>query len=482
MGLGEPPGVSVQPVEAGRSIGFMRIRFFGAAREVTGSCFRVDAEGVSFLVDCGLFQGGREAPAKNRAFPAFDPATLDFAMITHAHLDHCGLLPRLAVRAPRLPVYATKPTADLLPVMLRDSAHIQGREAVHGGRRGERGAPPLYGMAEVERALRLVNAIPYRVEVRPHPHVRLRFLDAGHILGSAILELKVREGRRERRLVFSGDLGQPARPIVHDPEPAPPADLLVMEATYGNRLHKSMEATVAELVEAIDETVVRGKGNLVVPAFALGRTQDLLVLLDQLCGDGRLPALNVFVDSPLAREATDVTLLHQEVLDDDARGFAERLRKRRLPFSLRFTATPQESMALGRIRSGAILIAASGMCDAGRVRHHLRANLPREECAVLFTGFQAGGTLGRRLVDGARSVRLFGETVPVRARILTLGGLSAHGDQRTLLAWAAGLKEAPERAFIVHAEEQTACLFAEALAAERAWRVTVPHPGEMFEV
>jgi metallo-beta-lactamase family protein len=458
----------------------MRIRFLGAAREVTGSCFRVEADGVNFLVDCGLFQGGREAPAKNRAFPAFDPSTLDFAVITHAHLDHCGLLPRLAARAPRLPVYATKPTADLLPVMLRDSAHIQMREAAHGGRRSARGAPPLYGMAEVERAMRLVNAIPYRVEVRPHPLVRLRFLDAGHILGSSFLELKVREGRRERRLVFSGDLGQPARPIVHDPDAPPPADVLVMEATYGNRLHKSMDATVTELVAAVRETIVEGRGNLVVPAFALGRTQDLLMLLYTLCSDGTLPRLNVFVDSPLAREATDVTLLHQESLDDAARDFADRLRRNRLPYSLRFTATPEESMALGRIRSGAIVIAASGMCDAGRVRHHLRANLGRAECAVLFTGFQAAGTLGRRLVDGIRSVRLFGESVPVRARILTLGGLSAHGDQRALLAWAGGLRKSPEQVFVVHAEEQTACLFAATLAADFGWHVEVPHAGETF--
>lgn len=459
----------------------MRIRFHGAAREVTGSCFRVDAEGVSFLVDCGLFQGGREAPAKNRSFPAFDPGDLDFAVISHAHLDHCGLLPKLARRAPHLPVYATKPTADLLPVMLRDSAHIQMRESVRGRGRREAVPPPLYDIADVERAMRLVHAIPYRVEIRPHPLVRLRFLDAGHILGSAIVELRVREGTRERRLVFSGDLGQPARPVVHDPDPAPPADLLVMEATYGNRLHKSMDATVDELVAAVRETIVEGRGNLVVPAFALGRTQDLLVLLDGLCRAGRLPRLNVFVDSPLAREATDVTLGHQEALDDEARSFAARLRAGRLPYSLRFTATPQESMALGRLRGGAILIAASGMCEAGRVRHHLRANLPREECAVLFTGFQAGGTLGRRLVDGARAVRLFGESVPVRARILTLGGLSAHADQRALLAWAGGLRRPPSRAFVVHAESATADLFAAALSALPGWRAEVPGPGDAFE-
>ncbi len=459
----------------------MRIRFLGAAREVTGSCFLVDTGRVRFAVDCGMFQGGREAGARNRAFPAFDPGELDFALVTHAHLDHCGLLPVLAARSPSLPVYATRATADLLPVMLQDSAHIQSREGRRDARARAPAAPPLYGPKDVERAMRSVNGVPYGVEFRPHPEARVRFLDAGHILGSAIVEVRLRDGARERRVVFSGDLGQPARPIVRDPESVALADVLVVESTYGDRDHKSMDETLRELVEVVRATVGERRGNLVIPAFALGRAQELLVLLYELCERGELPALNVFVDSPLARKATAVTFAHLESLDPVVSRFVRALRRRRLPFRLDFTRSPEESMAINRIRAGAIIIAASGMCEAGRVRHHLRHNLAREECGVLFTGFQAAGTLGRRLVDGARSARLFGETVPVRAGIHTLGGLSAHADRRALLAWLRGFRRPPSRTFVVHGEEAAARAFAGAVQALPGWNATVPEPGETVE-
>ncbi|MCM2326247.1 MAG: MBL fold metallo-hydrolase, partial [Lysobacter sp.] len=456
----------------------MQIRFMGAAREVTGSCFLVDTGRMRFAVDCGMHQGGREAGPRNRAFPGFDPAGLDFALVTHAHLDHCGLLPVLSARAPALPVYTTRATADLLPVMLLDSAHIQAREKAHA--RGPAIAP-LYGAPDVERAMRRVSGVPYGVEFRPHADARVRFLDAGHILGSAIAEVRVRDGGRERRVVFSGDLGQPARPIVRDPEIVAQADVLLVESTYGDRLHKSMDETLRELVGAIDETLSRRRGNLVVPAFALGRAQELLILLYELCERGELEGLNVFVDSPLARQATAVTFAHLESLDPVVRRFAEALRRRRLPYRLRFTRTPEESMAINKIRSGAIIIAASGMCEAGRVRHHLRHNLGREECGVLFTGFQAGGTLGRRLVDGARSVRLFGETIPVRARLHTLGGLSAHADQRALLAWLGGFRRPPAHTFVVHGEESAALAFAGAVGSTLGWDVSVPSREEAVD-
>jgi metallo-beta-lactamase family protein len=459
----------------------MQIRFLGATREVTGSCFLVETGRARFAVDCGMFQGGRDAGPKNRAFPAFDPAGLDFALVSHAHLDHCGLLPVLSARAPRLPVYTTRATADLLPVMLLDSAHIQERERAHAERRGYPAQTPLYRTDDVERAMRRVNGLPYSVEFRPHPDARVRFLDAGHILGAAIAEVRLREGRRERRLVFSGDLGQPARPIVRDPEAVSRADILLVESTYGDRLHKSMEETVRELVGAVRDTLDARRGNLIVPAFALGRAQELLVLLFELCERGELGGLNVFVDSPLARQATAVTLAHRELLDPSAARFAEALRRRRLPYRLHFTRTPEESMAINTIRAGAIVIAASGMCEAGRIRHHLRHNLAREECGILFTGFQAGGTLGRRLVDGARSVRLFGEAVPVRARIHTLGGLSAHADQRALLAWLRGFRQAPSSTFVVHGEESASEAFAAAIRDSLGWKALVPEPGQAVD-
>jgi metallo-beta-lactamase family protein len=459
----------------------MQIHFLGAAREVTGSCFIVDTGRLRFAVDCGMHQGGREAGPKNRAFPAFDPASLDFALVTHAHLDHCGLLPVLSARAPALPIYTTRATADLLPVMLLDSAHIQAREKAHGGRRNAPALEPLYGVREVEHAMRKVSGVPYGVEFRPHPDARVRFLDAGHILGSAIAEVRVREGGRERRIVFSGDLGQPARPVVRDPEMVALADVLLVESTYGDRLHKPMDDTVRELVGAVRDTLGNRRGNLIVPAFALGRAQELLVLLFELCERGELEDLNVFVDSPLARQATAVTFAHLETLDPAVGRFAQALRRRRLPYRLRFTRTPEESMAINKIRAGAIVIAASGMCEAGRIRHHLRHNLAREECGILFTGFQAAGTLGRRIVDGVRSVRLFGETVPVRARTHTLGGLSAHADQRALLGWLGGFRRAPSRTFVVHGEEAAALAFAETVETSLGWETRVPEPGEVAE-
>jgi metallo-beta-lactamase family protein len=362
--------------------------------------------------------------------------------------------------------------------MLLDSAHIQARDKAHAVRHRAPAPPPLYAAADVERAMRRVNGVPYHVEFRPHRDARVRFLDAGHILGSAIAEVRLREGNRERRIVFSGDLGQPARPVVRDPEAVAGADVLVVESTYGDRLHRSMDETVSELVAAVRDTLERRRGNLIVPAFALGRAQELLVLLFELCERGELGGLNVFVDSPLARQATQVTLAHLESLDPAVGRFAQALRRRRLPYRLRFTRTPEESMAINMIRSGAIVIAASGMCEAGRIRHHLRHNLGREECAILFTGFQAGGTLGRRLVDGAHSVRLFGDTVPVRARIHTLGGLSAHADQRALLAWLGGFRRPPERTFVVHGEEAASLAFAAAVRERPGWNVEVPRPGE----
>lgn len=459
----------------------MQIRFLGAAREVTGSCFLVDTGRVRFLVDFGMFQGGRGAGPRNRAFPAFDAAGLDFALLTHAHLDHCGLLPVLSAKAPALPVFTTRATADLLPVMLLDSAHIQSRGDSRGSRRRAGALPPLFDAADVARAMRNVSGIPYGVEFRPHPHARVRFLDAGHILGSAIAEVRVRDGRRERRIVFSGDLGQPARPVVRDPELVAAADVLLVESTYGDRLHRSMDETERELVAAVRETLDRRRGNLIVPAFALGRAQELLVLLFELCERGELGGLNVFVDSPLARQATAVTFAHLETLDASVGRFVAAMRRRRLPFRLRFTRTPAESMAINRIRAGAIVIAASGMCEAGRIRHHLRHNLAREECAILFTGFQAGGTLGRRIVDGARSVRLFGESVAVRARIHTLGGLSAHADQRALLAWLGGFRRAPSRTFVVHGEEKSALALAAAIGSRLGWAAEVPAPGDAVQ-
>ncbi len=469
----------------------MKLRFLGAAREVTGSCHLVESGGLRFLVDCGLFQGGREAEAKNRRFPDFDPESIAFVLLTHAHIDHSGLLPRLINLGFKGRVYCTSATADLLGVMLPDAAHIQEKEAewanyaIHKRRKRLSAAAeraPLYTVTQAQAALKRLERVGYDKPVRPHPRVRVVFRDAGHILGSSSLEiwLKTRVGAtaRERKLVFSGDLGMPARPLMNDPAPVSAADYLVVESTYGNRCHKTLAQTVEELVHAIHDTLVRKHGNVIIPAFAVGRTQEILYLLVDLYRQGRLPRhMGIFVDSPMATAATEITLKHSHMLDAEARELlAWGQGEGRSPL-IRFTESVEESMALNKISEGAVILSASGMCEAGRIKHHLRFNLPRRESSVILSGFQAAGTLGRRLVDGARSVRLFREDVPVRADLYTLGGLSAHADREALLAWLACFDAPPRRTFVVHGEESTAESFADAIRILLGWSVEVPTPG-----
>jgi metallo-beta-lactamase family protein len=471
----------------------MKLTFLGAAREVTGSSYLVEVEGVRFLVDCGMFQGGRETRAKNRrAFP-FDPRSIDFVILTHAHIDHSGLLPRLVALGFKGTIHATRATCDLLAVMLPDSAHIQEKEAEytnlhrfrHGMAKRESvgGLPPpdtapLYTVAQAQASLKHLNPLDYDLEIAPHPEVRCIFRDAGHILGSAIVEVWVGEGSRRRKIVFSGDLGQPARPLLRDPTPVLDADYLLVESTYGNRNHKSMEATQDELVEAINDTLERKGGNVIIPAFAVGRTQDVLYLLADLTRQARIPKLSVFVDSPMATAATEITFRHMELLDAETHalmgrhGGAAHFRK------LDFVEDVEESKALDRITGGAVIISASGMCEAGRIKFHLRANLPRRESTILITGFQAAGTFGRRLVDGAKRVRLLGEDIPVRADLYTLGGLSAHADRSALLNWLGHFRRQPRQVFVVHGEETVATGFAADLQTRFGWDAVAPSLGQ----
>jgi metallo-beta-lactamase family protein len=459
----------------------LRLSFHGAAGEVTGSCHLVETGRTRFLLDCGMFQGGREARERNFAPFPFAPRDIAFVLLSHSHLDHCGLLPRLAAQGFRGRIWCTEPTADLLAIMLGDSAHIHAKDAAWQARRSGGEPEPLYTMADVERVMALVEGVRYDREFHPAAGVRARFRDAGHILGSAVVEAWVDEDGAETKLAFSGDLGQPSRPVVRDPVGIDDADVLIVESTYGNRDHKGMPETLAELVDAVTQTFAHG-GNLVVPAFALGRTQDLLVLLGEQAVAGHLQHLKVFVDSPLAAAATEATLRHATVLDEGTRDILRRALAGRLPMQLRFTESVDDSKALNRIRGGAIIIAASGMCDAGRVRHHLERNLPRAECGILFTGFQAQGTLGRRLVDGAATVRLLGEDVPVRAQRYTLGGLSAHADRTALLGWLRKFRRPPKHTFTVHGEPETATGFAATIERELGWRAHAASRGEAVEV
>lgn len=465
----------------------MKLTFLGAAREVTGSCYLVETGTLRFLVDCGMVQGGREAKRRNRQPFGFDPAALDFVLLTHAHIDHSGMLPKLTREGFRGPILTTVATADLLEVMLRDSAHIQeadAERAARGQRRGSRLQPtpatPIYTMHDAETCLRQVRPRSYDESFAPHPDVVCIFRDAGHILGSAIIELWITKAGEAMKLVFSGDLGQPGRAILRDPTPIAEADVLVMESTYGDRAHRDQAATLDEMVSIITQTRQRG-GNIIIPAFAVGRTQEILYHLHCLTRQDRLHDLSIFVDSPMADRATRITTRHLDLFDKQAQALVDwHGAGAGLP-DLHFTASAEESKALNQIRSGAIILSASGMCDAGRIRHHLRWNLPRPECAVLITGFQAQGTLGRRLVDGARRVRIFGEDIAVRASVHTLNGFSAHADQPALLGWAAKLRKSPIQVFVTHGEPTAAEAFAQRLRADLGWNATVPGIGMVQE-
>lgn len=466
----------------------MKITFLGAAREVTGSCFLVETAHTRFLVDCGMVQGGREAAARNRQPFAFDPSSIDFVLLTHAHIDHSGLLPKLTSAGFRAPIYATAATADLLQVMLPDSAHIQqmaadrARKHRNNSNHGnDEATAPLYTMQDARDCLRQVQAVDYDQEIAPTSRVRCRFRDAGHILGSAIIELWVTEEDQTTKIVFSGDLGQPGRPILRDPTPIDDADILVIESTYGDRAHKDLASTEEELVQIVHRTLHEQHGNVIVPAFAVGRTQEVLYHLHRLTREGRVRDLKIFVDSPMATEATRITRQHLDLFDQAAKDLAGwHAVGHDLPY-LHFVSSAEESKALNKIRSGALIISASGMCDAGRIKHHLRHNLGRPNCSVLITGFQAQGTLGRRLVDGATQVRIFGEDIPVRAAIHTVGGLSAHADQPALLAWAGHFRTPPRRTFVVHGEANSALAFAERLRMDLGWHITVPEPGTSMQ-
>lgn len=459
----------------------MKITFLGAAREVTGSCYLFESDQCRFLVDCGMVQGGRDAPARNHKPFGFDPRTIDFVLLTHAHIDHSGLLPKLALQGFTGPIYTSRASADLLGVMLPDSGHIQEAEAERAQRRHRPDAlPALYTVQDARDSLELLEPVAYDERFMPHPSVACSFRDAGHILGSAIIEIWVTENQKTQKIVASGDLGQPGRPILRDPSRIEEADVLLIESTYGDRNHKNLPATLDELAGVLENTL--HKGNVVVPAFAVGRTQELIYHLHQLTEQGRLSHLNIYVDSPMAVAVTKITKKHFELFDAEARRMTQwQALATNLP-NMHFVADVAESMALNQIRSGAIIISASGMCDAGRIKHHLQHNLGRSECSVLITGFQAGGTLGRRLVDGDKVVRIFGEEINVRASIHTLGGFSAHADQQALMNWAGGFNKPPGRTFVVHGEVAAASHFAQQLRTEKSWTVDVPEIGQSYQL
>lgn len=459
----------------------MKLQFLGGARTVTGSCYYLEGRNFRVLVECGMFQGP-DAEAVNRRPFAFDPASIDCLFLTHSHLDHVGLVPRLVKEGFTGRIITTSPTADIAELILYDSAHIQESDTEWQNRKAMRSGlemkEPLYLPPDVDRVLPLFQRKQYGKIEQLCEGVRYRFVNAGHILGSSTLELWYQDGQGEKKISFSGDIGKKENPIVNDPVFVEETDYLTIESTYGNRKHKNMEDSIDELVNIIKTTFKRG-GNVIIPSFALGRTQDLLLILNRLVKEGRLFKINVYIDSPLGERITRVYAAHPEYFDEEARQLFNI--ESRDAIRIHFTRKTEESMALNRIKKEAIIISSSGMCEGGRVRHHLKHNLWRRECSIVFVGYQAEGTLGRQIVDRDKKVEVLGEDIVVRAGIHTLGGFSAHADQEELMGWIAQFKNSPE-IFIVHGEENVALDFQTAIKSKFGYTTHVPRIGEKFEI
>ena len=460
----------------------MEIEFFGAAGEVTGSCHILRVGGRTLLVDCGLIQGGHDATRRNRLDFPFDPAHIDAVLLTHAHIDHCGRLPLLVKRGFRGTIYTNAACRDLLPLLLRDTADLAAREAERRARRADEDEPrfePLFDLDDVERTLKLVRALRYDAEYAPYPGVSMRVRDAGHILGSSSIEVSCTEHGVTKRIVFSGDLGQYDSPILLDPYRFESADLVLMESTYGDRLHRRREDTIKEIGEIIREAD-QENGNILVPAFAVGRSQEILYLLGQYFDEWGLDRWKIFLDSPMAIEASKVYWAHAERFDEEARRLRETFESMPELPNLRLCKTPQQSREINSIRTRAFIIAGSGMCNGGRILHHFLQNLERPECHVMITGFQAPGTLGRQLVDRVTTVRIHGQTLHLRAKVHTVGGLSAHGDQADLLRWYDSFSGRP-LVCLVHGESEPAHALQHKID-KLGGKAIVPKPGTRLDL
>jgi metallo-beta-lactamase family protein len=467
----------------------MEITFYGAARTVTGSQHLLDVNGYRILLDCGLYQGPRqESKDRNRHLP-FDARTVDVLILSHAHIDHSGNIPNLVKSGFNGDIISTFATRDLCNIMLRDSAKIQESDIEYLNKKRRRDdlppLEPIYTMADALDSLKLFLGVGYERPYRVAPGITLTFYDAGHVLGSALVALDIedKDSGASQRLVFSGDLGRANRPILNDPVFLDEADILILESTYGNREHPDDEDTDHMLEDIIRETVKQG-GKVIVPAFAIGRTQELVYRLNNLVEKGDLPRdLAVYVDSPLAIDATSIFRAHPEAYDEETADVMMTDRDHD-PFGFRlmhYTRSSQESKALNFVKNSAVIISASGMAEAGRILHHLKNNVEDARNTVLITGFQAPNTLGRRIVDGNKRIKIFGEDYDVRARVESLSGMSGHADRSELLAWAGHLKRPPRQTFLVHGEPDAAFALAERLRAQLGFpQVEVPELGQRF--
>ena len=468
----------------------MKIKFCGASMDVTGSCHLITTDAHKILLDCGQFQGGKAMEALNyEPFP-FDAEEIECVLLSHAHIDHCGRLPLLVKRGFKGQIYCTDATADLLQVMLKDSAHIHEKDAEWQTRKNARtGKPPvepLYTMKDAENALKMVKPVLYDQLVEINEQMRIVFNDAGHILGSAITELWVDEGETTSKIVFSGDLGVEDRPILRNPKKIKKADYVICESTYGNRLHPANSTSIDELIEITLKTVKRG-GSVIIPSFAVGRTQELIYQFNMFYEQHKeyqeaLENVNVYIDSPMATTATEVIKKNAQVFDEETKAFILS-GDNPLDFkNLKFTRNTADSQMLNADRSAKVIISASGMCEAGRIRHHLKHTLWDARNSIVFVGYQAEGTLGRSLVQGAKEVKLFGEPVRVNAEIYNLEGFSGHADQAGLIDWLSGFQTAPKQVFLVHGEYQSKHDFADKIRGTLGLNPVVIESNSEFEL
>ena len=468
----------------------MKIKFCGASSGVTGSCHLLTTENHKILLDCGQFQGGKSQEALNAEPFPFDPAEVECVILSHAHIDHCGRIPLLVKRGFRGKIYCTDATADLLDVMLKDSGYIHEKDAERQSRKALRaGKPPvepLYTYNDAVEALQYVEPVLYNQLIELNENMKIVFNDAGHILGSAITELWITEDGKESKIVFSGDLGMIDRPILRDPTIIKKADYVIMETTYGNRNHPENSTSINQLLDIVLKTIKRG-GNVVIPSFAVGRTQELIFEFNRFYEEhpeyrDQLDKVKVYVDSPMATTATEVFRKNAQVFDEETKAYIMR-GDNPLDFkNLKFTRTTAESQALNMDRSPKVIISASGMCEAGRIRHHLKHNLWDARSSVVFVGYQAEGTLGKLLVEGTKDITLFGEAVHVNAEIYNLEGFSGHADQNGLFAWISGFRKKPRQIFLVHGEEDSKKDFAKLISDKLGYDPVVVLENSEYEL
>jgi metallo-beta-lactamase family protein len=459
-----------------------QLSFLGGVDTVTGSCHLLRAGGLNILIDCGLFQGDPLWEERNYDPFPFNPSEIDYLLLTHGHLDHCGRIPRLVKEGFQGSIICTSATYDIAKIVLMDSGQIHEEDYAHWKkiwlRRGEKPREPLYTVMDALDSLRYFREFPpYGQPVKLNNTITVTFRDAGHILGASFLVVDIKGGKR---IIFSGDLGNRGKPIIRDPELPEGADIIVTESTYGNRRHRDFDASVDELREVITESC-RSGGNTLIPSFAIERAQDLLYVFSRLYEEGRMPECRVFLDTPMGIAVTRVMKRHPECFDQETSRLFEESGD---PFTfpgLEFTRTPDESKQINFIKSHAIIIAGSGMCTGGRIKHHLKHNIWRPESSIVFVGYQAEGTLGRKIVDGRKKVKIFGETYRVKARVSTIGGFSSHADQDILLDWL-GSNTGTRRIFIVHGEEGAEALKKETLSRGLAEKVTIPHYGDSYDL